>query len=102
MVVPATLPGQFFVTMDGLNVPLQVSAVNGNVTDLAGDISAWAGQLAALSIGMSVPASSGPENYHQGLVDNVAFSAVPVPEPTTAALILLGLLPLFRHPDQSK
>jgi len=88
--LPATLPGQFFVTMGGENVALQVVANSDNYTELAGNISNWAGQTTTLSIGVSVPASQGPEIYFQGLIDDVSFSPTSVPEPTTTVLGILA------------
>jgi hypothetical protein len=86
--LPTTLPGQFFVTMNGENVALQAVANNGSYTELAGNVSDWAGQTAALTIGMSVPAShfQVQEVYFQGLIDDISFSSTSVPEPTTTVL----------------
>jgi hypothetical protein len=84
------LPGQFFVTMNGENVGLQVIANNGNYTELAGNISTWAGQTASLSIGINVPASQSGENYFQALIDDISFSSTSVPEPTTTVLAVLA------------
>jgi hypothetical protein len=88
--LPPTLPGQFFVTMGGENVALQVVANYDSYTELAGNISNWAGQTTALSIGVSVPASQGPEIYFQGLIDDISFSPTSVPEPTTTVLGILA------------
>ena len=94
--VASDLPGQFFVTMDGQNIPLQLFANYGSYTELAGNISGWAGQTTALSIGVNVPTSQSGENYFQGLIDDVTFSTTAVPEPATISLIMLGGL-LFRR-----
>jgi hypothetical protein len=91
--VPASLPGQFFVTMNGENIALQVLTING-YTVLAGNISTWAGQTATLSIGVSVPPigpdSPGEENLYIATIDDVAFSTTSVPEPATLVLALLA------------
>jgi hypothetical protein len=94
-----TLPGQFFVTMGGESVALQVVANNGDYTELAGDISNWAGQTAALSIGVNVPASQDGEIYFQGEIDDISFSSTSVPEPTTTALdaLTIGFFLLCRR-----
>ena len=90
--VSSNLPGQFFVTMNGENISLQVIANNGSYTELAGNISTWAGQTTGLSIGISVPASQfqAQEVYFQGVIDDISFSPTSVPEPTTISLIMLG------------
>jgi hypothetical protein len=90
--LPTTLPGQFFVTMNGENVALQVVSNNGNYTELAGNISNWAGQTAGLSIGVRVPSQQYGygEIYFQGAIDDISFSPSPVPEPSTIMLSLLA------------
>ncbi len=90
LTLPTTLPGQFFVTMNGENIPLQVVSINGNYTELAGNISTWAGQTAALSIGVNVSGSESGENDFQGLIDDISFSSTSVPEPKTTMLGVLA------------
>ena len=86
--LPPTLPGQFFVTMNGENVALQVVANNGGYSELAGNVSDWAGQTAALTIGVGVPTSQfqDQEVYFQGMIDDISFSPTSVPEPATIVL----------------
>jgi hypothetical protein len=88
--VSSNLPGQFFVTLGGENIALQAVASFSSYTELAGNISDWAGQTATLSIGVNVPSSQGGENYYQGLIDDVSFSTTAVPEPKAISLIMLG------------
>jgi len=95
------LPGQFFVTMNGQNVNLQLLSNNGNYSVLGGNIANWAGQTAELTMGMSVP---GPavENFYQGNVDDVTFSnTVVVPEAYVSPVAWLsggaGVLVILAH-----
>jgi hypothetical protein len=93
--VPSTLPGQFFVTMNGENIALLTVADFGSYIELAGDISNWDGDTTTLSIGVSVPSSQGPENYYQGLIDDISFSNFAVPEPTTTSISFLAGVAFF-------
>ena len=95
--VSSNLPGQFFVTIGGQNIALQALANYGSYTELAGNISEWAGQTSTLSIGVNVPSSQGGENYYQGLIDDISFSTTAVPEPATISLIILGSGLLLRR-----
>ena len=72
----------FSLSINNQNVPLVVTSVNGQVLTVAGNISQWAGQTVALSIADTVAIEQG-EAF--GVIDDVAFSPVAVPEPTTLA-----------------
>lgn len=90
----------FFVTMNGQNVPLQELGTSGSNLILGGNISAWAGQTAQLSIGVQVPYSFPVQEVFSGVIDDVSFSAAVVPEPSTLVLATAGgvaVLLLFRR-----
>jgi|GEM_PF-884002 len=85
----------FYVTLNNQNVPLQVTGNSGSYLILTGDVSMWAGQTAQLSIGVGVPynGNSFPEILYSGILDDVSFSPVAVPEPS--ALSIFGVSALF-------
>jgi hypothetical protein len=72
--------GGFVVTFNGHEIPLTTLGSGANYTVLAGDISAFAGQTAELLF------------QGGGLLDNIQFSNLPVPEPSVLGLSALGAL----------
>jgi hypothetical protein len=58
---------------------------------LGGDVSAFAGQVVTLQI-----ASAATELHDPVVVDNLTFTAQPVPEPASLTLLGAGLIILFR------
>jgi hypothetical protein len=71
-------------------IPLQAFP---NYTLYGASISSFAGQVAALSV--SAPAAVGPQSLL--LLDDITFSPIAVPEPTTKALLgAAGLVVAFR------
>lgn len=85
----------FYVTLNNQNVPLQVTGNSGSYLILTGDVSMWAGQTAQLSIGVGVPynANSPQETLYSGILDDVSFSPVVVPEPSAPSIF--GVSALF-------
>lgn len=79
LVAAGTSPADAVVTMNGVTIPL-VSESGGR---LAGDISAYAGTVAQLTISTS---SSEDWLYF----DDIQFSSSPVPEPSILDLCVLG------------
>jgi hypothetical protein len=79
-----TSPADTVVTMNGVSIPL--FAESGN--RLAGDISAFAGTSAQLSI--STPSSGGWLYF-----DAIQFSSSSVPEPRALSLLMVSIL-VFR------
>jgi hypothetical protein len=84
----------FYVTVNNQIVPLQILANNGSYMTLAGDVSSWTGQAAQLSIGVGVPYQpfGNGEILYSGIIDDVSFSASPVPEPSVSSLFFVSLL----------
>lgn len=74
--------------LDDQNIPLQVLSTIGGYVEIGGDISAFAGQTANLEI----IAIADLLRYNVVLLDAITFSPVPVPEPSTWALLGVGLL----------
>jgi hypothetical protein len=70
--------GGFVVTFNGYQIPLTTLGSGANYTVLGGDISAFAGQTGELLF------------QGGGLLDNIQFSNLPVPEPSTFGLSALG------------
>ena len=79
--------GQFTVSIGGQNIALAPLQSGANYVLYAGDISSFANQSVELAI------SALPGNHFLA-VDSIAFSSVPVPEPTALSFIALGLLSL--------
>lgn len=88
------LPGPFFVTMNGQNVPLQFISNNGSYSVIGCNIASWAGKTAALSIGIDLS----NQNQYAGFlsdIDDVTFSdtaVVPESNMTTLMWIAAGAL----------
>ncbi len=80
--------GNFEVTINSQPIPM--TALGDNL--YAGDVSAFAGELASLRI-----INNATDTQDPVLVDNLSFTAQLVPEPSTAALVGLGALTLFFH-----
>ena len=92
--INTSLPqNNFFVTVNGQIVPLQIISNGGSFLTLGGNVSRWAGQTAQLSIGVTVPFNSANpgEILFSGVIDSVAFSSNPVPEPSAFALAMLDV-----------
>jgi hypothetical protein len=91
--------GNFWVEINGNQVnmfPLQPNAGStpyGAYTLYGGNVSAWAGQSATLSIIQLVPTQSGGQFVPSFLeLDDISFSPQAVPEPNALALTGLGAL----------
>jgi hypothetical protein len=84
----------FYVTLNDKIVPLQILANNGSYMILAGNISNWAGQNAQVSIGVGVPYQpfGNGEILYSGIIDDILFSASPVPEPSVSSLLIVSIL----------
>jgi hypothetical protein len=99
--------GNFWVEINGDPVnmfslkPNAGSTSYGVYTLYGGNVSAWAGQTATLSIIQLVPTQSGPQYIPSFMeVDNISFSpAVVTPEPSPFVLTAIGgiLVALYRR-----
>jgi len=76
------------VSLGGQNLPLMVISNALNYTVYGADISAFAGQIKALTFS-ALEASNG---YNDWNIDNIQFSSTPVPEPSGLVLAALGSL----------
>ena len=90
----APLPAYFTASLGGENLALHVVGNVPGAVELAADVSAWAGQTANLSIGVTAPSGSTDFEFW-GEVDSVFFSPTAVPEPSTTALAGLALAGWF-------
>ena len=96
--VPQPFGGPLLVSMGGQNTPYVAISTGPNYTVYAGDVSAYAGQVAQLSFS----APNGANNYWE--FDGIQFSSAPVPEPSTYAILALCVF-IFclwkKRPNQS-
>jgi|ERR1700677_962781 len=79
------------VTLNGTQISLQETADSGGVMTMVGDVSAFAGTAATLTFSCSAiegAAFPADENYFN--LDDIQFSASPVPEPSELAFAALG------------
>lgn len=79
------------VTLNGSTINLVPIATNGYVVTMAGDVSAFAGTNAELTITSAGTPGGGPlsgENVFA--LDDISFSPNIIPEPSTIALLTLG------------
>ena len=79
-----------FVTLNGSTINLVPISTNGNIVTLAGDVSAFAGTTAQLTITAAGTPGDSLENVFA--LDDISFSPNPVPEPSTLTLLGLGSL----------
>ena len=79
--------GSFVVTINGQTISMTPLQTYSNYTVYVGDISAWAGQDATLSITESPAGSTLRDSL---LLDDITFTGYPIPEPSTLALIAMG------------
>ncbi len=79
----------FSLSINSQNVPLAVTLANGQVLTVAGNISQWAGQTVSLAVTETVGAGYNNEAF--GVIDNVAFSPVAVPESARIGLFAATL-----------
>ncbi len=84
--VPQPFGGPLLVSVGGQNIPYFAISTDQNYTVYAGDISAYAGQVAQLTFS----APNGVNNYWE--FDDIQFSSIPVPEPSTLGIVGLGVL----------
>jgi hypothetical protein len=79
------------VTLNGATINLIPISTNSGVVTLAGDISAFAGIIAQLTItAAGTPGSSNFERENDFVLDDISFSPNPAPEPSTLALLAFG------------
>lgn len=89
--LPSTPIGPFLVTLDGNAVPMIPLAQDQNYTLFGGAVDGFAGDTVELRITASSTISSSGR-YNQLLLDSITFSPVPIPEPSTWALLSIGSL----------
>jgi len=77
------------ITFDGQLLQFQNTGTTGSYSVYAADISAYAGQTGELLF--TAPFNQG------GIIDNIQFSNIPIPEPGVLSLFALGLLGLGWH-----
>jgi hypothetical protein len=81
------------ITFNGTPISLLAISQSGGVITMAGDVSAFAGTTAALTILCeAIQGSAFPANENIFNLDNIQFSSSPVPEPRSLALGALGAL----------
>ena len=76
----------FAVLVDGVEIPML--SLDGNA--YGGDISSYAGNVVELKIISTAPVGWDSLSTPT-IIDNITFSEIPVPEPTTSVLLGLGL-----------
>ena len=85
---------QLAISIGAQNLPIVPMSTTGGYTVYGADVSAFAGTTTELRIS-SVPALQSPYNWF--LIDSIAFSSQPIPEPGTLGLFALGALLLGWH-----
>jgi hypothetical protein len=75
--------GPVLVFLDGVEIGL--SALGGNL--YAGDISSFAGTTAELKIANAAPVG---QVHDYSVVDDISFSSIPVPEPSSMSFWIFG------------
>lgn len=91
---PVFPTGAWTVELNGQLVTMVPIAQTSDYTQFAGDVSTFAGMSAELKI---TAITEYPENYNQFLIDGISFSPLPVPEPSTWALLGIGMLCFAFH-----
>jgi hypothetical protein len=85
---PSATPADFIgITFNGERLKLYRIAMGERADTYALDVSTFAGEFGELKITSLITPLFGQNNV---LVDNFAFSVLPVPEPTSRVLLLLG------------
>jgi len=87
LAAPTIISPPFQVTVGGVVIPVTETSSTSKYGIWAGDISAFAGQTEQLMF-TALPA-------HGGFLDQITFSPIAVPEPSTAVLIALAGLALL-------
>jgi len=83
------------VTLNGTPIGLTEISQSGGVITMAGDVSAFAGNTAALTFLCEATQGGGfPANENFFNLDDIQFSISPVPEPSTLALLATGAVVL--------
>lgn len=86
----SSAPGSILlVSLGGQNIPFSAISTGSNYTVYGGDISAFAGQVEPLVF----TAPQGNNNFSE--IDDIQFSASPIPEPSVLSLFGLCTLLLF-------
>lgn len=94
-------PSPLLLRMDGQNVPLVLLSQSGTGDFVyGGDISAWAGLSAELRIGVGGYVSGNENPY--GIFDSISFSPEPVPEPASAAVLIVAAAGMLRRMRPAK
>ncbi len=75
--------GEFALFVGGVQIP--IIALGGNA--YAGDVTAFVGTMTEFRI-----VNTTTQLHHPVVVDNIAFSSAPVPEPSTVASLMLALV----------
>lgn len=81
--------GPLLVSLQGQNIPITVLSTSSAFMTFGGDVSAFAGQLSQLTI----DAPLGVNNYWE--IDDITFSPLPIPEPSTLSFSIGGILVLL-------
>ena len=86
LALTSDLNAPYSVSLGGLEIPMTAVSTSGDITELAGDISVFAGSIGELTITCSLI----EDEYHQFGFDAITFSPEVVPEPATMLLLAFG------------
>jgi hypothetical protein len=81
--------GSFTVSVGGQEIPMVSLMVQPTYTLYGGDVSAFAGQVAEMSITANLAIIHSPNAVE---LDSILFSGLPIPEPRSGVLVGLGML----------
>lgn len=81
-------PQNWAVALDGVTISLQPIAITGRYTLYGGSVAAFAGRQSSLSVSVF---PTDEMRYYRLEFDSISFSTQAIPEPSTWALILVGL-----------
>jgi hypothetical protein len=79
------------VTINGTPISLSAISTSGGVMTMAGNVSAYAGTMADLTILCQATPGSFPADENIFTLDNIQFSPQAVPEPSEVSLLLAGI-----------
>jgi hypothetical protein len=93
-IVPFLSGSTPLVTIGSQSIPMFVLSLDSNGILLGGGVSSYAGSLKELRISSPSLADHPYSIFGSFVLDNIAFSSQPIPEPTTTGLLVTGLIAL--------